>query len=119
MSDSLLLHVVSGKEKLVAFRVSVETAFAKNGSNFWTLALVRRRMKPDGTTPMSYGETVGSPYGLDARTLPAASRVTIYANGQGLDMGDGERLYLSLTKTGSPAPLAHLTWELDIQGVSR
>lgn len=119
MSTSTLLRVASGSERLLAFRICVEAAFTKDGTNYHTLALLRRRMKPDGVTLMTYGEPVGSPYALNARSLPATTPVTLYANAPGLSLSKGDRIYLSLTQTGSPTALNRLTWELDIQAVTR
>jgi hypothetical protein len=111
MSDAFLLRVVSGAELLTAVSVAVENQFTKSATDYWTLQVVRRRLKPDGRTPQDFGESVGAPYALNARTLPAKTSVTVYENAQGLRVGDGDRVYLQLTKTGNPAPLSHLTWE--------
>lgn len=119
MSVLIPLHAVSGTERLTAFRLCAEAAFAYSATNFYAYTLRRRGLKPNGTYMTESGEQVGSSYSLATRSFAAAVPVTIYENDRGLVMADGERLYLEIATTGSPAVVTGLSWELDIQAVTR
>jgi len=122
MSVSILLHEVSGSERLTAARIMVETAFAKHATDYYVLTFRRRKLKPDGLTMQDYGEQIGDRLDLSTRALAAKTQKSLFPGqlqsaGSGIACSDGDRIYLEIETHGSPAPLAQLTWQIDVQGV--
>ena len=92
----------AGETRVLEVAVSVSEAFSANASNYHTFSLRHIR------SGQSNGETVGSDYSLDTRSLSANEPVTIYTSSAGLAMSDGERLALVMSETGSPTALRDL-----------
>ena len=112
------LHCVSGTERLTAFRLVAEAVLPYSATNYYVYTLRRRKLKPNGTYMTESGEQVGDSYSLATRSFAAVVPVTLYENDRGLLMADGDRLYLEIATVGFPA-VVNLSWELDIQAVTR
>lgn len=106
-----------GDERLVLATFQCAAAVTKSSSDYWTVTLRYRKFKPDGVL-QSYGSTVGT-YTQSTRSLSAGKPVTIYSDEQGLQMKDGEELWIELASTGSPAVLSGPSVTTDLQAVTR
>lgn len=109
MSDEILLHESAAAERLVRARLVVASDWTKSGTDYWTIALRRRR--PD----QEFGETVGT---LDLSELSVeagAAGVDLYADPAGLPMSEGEQLVAYREAVGDPAALVRARVILNMQ----
>lgn len=97
-----MIHYAQGPETLRKFRVVAQSAFTRDGTNYWTFTLRHRRKAVDGTLQAN-GELVGTALSLATHDLVAGTPVTIFDDEHGRPLADGEILVMYAVSTGSPA----------------
>ena len=106
------LHKSQGTERILKVLLVNHADFTADLSNYWTFTV---RVVRDG---QSYGELVGE-YGLDDRSLTSGEPVTLYDDPRGLAMSDGDQLRSTVASTGTPVSMAHPSYLVKFQKVTR
>lgn len=102
-----LLKRVSGRSVLAKVELEVASDYAASGTDYHTVTLRRRGLRPDGLTPQTYGDAVVT-WASSTRSLTGGQPVALTLQSQdanGFAVNDGETLWLTVETTGSPAAL--------------
>lgn len=112
---TLFVDRAHGDEKLVKCEFEAGAAFTASGTDYWTVTLRLRRLKPSGEL-QSYGSVVGATYSLATRSLSAGKPVLLTPGDfKPVPMRDGEELWVTIASVGSPAVLSSPSLIPDIQ----